>query len=79
MYYYKVVDPTTEGVIHIVCKHIGGGEGSSQMRKIAYKGVGGEGDSMLRAYAKKFFLTTKSQNFSFFVQKSYYIAIYYCV
>ena len=77
MYYYKVVDPTTEGVIHIVRKHKGGGEGSSQMFKIAYKR--GKGDSRLRAYAKKFSLTTKSQNFSFFVQKSYYIAIYYCV
>ena len=42
------------------------GEGSSQMRTIAYK----EGGGFKVAYVRKknFFWTTKSQNFSFFVQ-----------
>ena len=56
------------GVIYIVRPHKGGGEGSSQMRTTAYKGGGGV-QGCVRTQKKIFFWTTKSQNFSFFVQK----------
>ena len=56
------------GVIHIVRTPKGGGEGSSQMRTIAYKGEG-RVSRLRRAQKKKFFWITKPQNFSFFVQK----------
>ena len=54
-------------LIHIVRTHKGEGEGSTQMRTIAYKGGG-----FKVAYVSKndFFWTAKSQNLSvFFVQK----------
>ena len=51
-------------LIHIVRTHKGEGEGSTQMRTIAYKGGGG----FKVAYVSKndFFWTAKSQNLSFF-------------
>ena len=54
-------------VIHTVRTHKGGGEGSSQMRTIAFKG-GGE-VSRLRKYAKKFYLDRKISKLFFFCTK----------
>ena len=53
-------------VIHVVRTHKGGGEGSRQVRTIAYKGAGAV--SRLRTYAKNFW-TTKYQTFLFLIQK----------
>ena len=66
-----------KGVIHIVRTHKGGGEGSSQMRTIAYKGGGGfQGYVRMQ---KKFFGPQNLKTFVFLYNISYYIAIYYCV
>ena len=58
-----------KGIIHIVGTHKRGGEGSSQMRTIAYKGEGsGGGFKVVFIRKNNSFWATKSQNFSFFVQ-----------
>ena len=65
-------------IIHIVPTHKGGGEGSRQMRTIAYK-VGG-GVSRLRTYTKKIFFGPQNlKTFLFLYERSYYIAICGCV
>ena len=57
------------GVIDIVLTHKGRGEGSSQMRTIAYKGGGGFNVAYVRK-KKRFFLDHKiSKTFLFFVQE----------
>ena len=55
------------GVIHIVRTHKGGGEGSSQIRTIAYKGGGGV--SRLGKYAKKIFSDHKISKLFFVCTK----------
>ena len=56
------------GIIHIVCTHKGGGEGSSQMRTIAYKGTGRKVQGCVRAQ-KKFFLDHRILKLFFFCTK----------
>ena len=61
----------------MVCTHTGGGEGSSQMRTIAYKGgVGFQGCVRTQ---KNFFGQQNFKTFLFLYKRSYYIAIFYCV
>ena len=54
------------GVIHIVRTHKGGGERSSQIRAIAYKGEGGF-QGCLRTQKKIFFEPQNLKVFLFFV------------
>ena len=60
-----------EGVIHIVRTHKGEGRVQAKCVRLRTKGEGKV--SRLRTYAKNFFFfgTTKSQNFSFVVQKKH--------
>ena len=67
------------GVIHIVRRQKGGGEGQAKCVQLDTQGDGGFKVAYVRK-KKFFFLDYKiSKVFLFLYKKSYYIAIYYCV
>ena len=65
------------GVILIVLTQKVGGEGSSQMHTMAYKGEGAFKIAYVRRNA--FFWTRKSQHFSFFCTKEAFTLLFFIV